>query len=144
MTDSDDPFGRRDRTIIRPNPGGRRVQPFSDAPPPPTPYAPPAPPAWDNWSAPSAAPPNSARPDAPAPNPPYPPPSAPYPAPPGPEAMPYAPPVSAPFAPSTPPPTNVSDELATVSAEPLMRAAASLLLLLGPLERRCRAARRGN
>ena len=29
MTDNDDPFGRRDRTIIRPNPGGRRPTPSS-------------------------------------------------------------------------------------------------------------------
>ena len=59
MTDNDDPFGRRDRTIIRPNPGGRRPPPPPGAPgghapprrrrrlpphPPPPPVAYPPPP----------------------------------------------------------------------------------------------------
>ena len=42
MTDNDDPFGRRDRTIIRPNPGGRRPAPSAQ---PGAPGAYPAPPA---------------------------------------------------------------------------------------------------
>ena len=44
MSDGDDPFARRDRTIIRPNPGGRLPQtppqPPAAPPPPAPPYAP--------------------------------------------------------------------------------------------------------
>src|ERR1700730_17019648 len=83
MTPEDDPFGRSDRTIIRPNPAGRRTPPPSPGPPapgapaggaapastptPPVAY-PPAPPAapsnapsssqgqrgWDDWMSPRA------------------------------------------------------------------------------------------
>jgi type VI secretion system protein ImpK len=50
-----DPFGRGDRTIIRPNPGGRRPpaaapSPASVPPPPPSPS--PAQPPSDDWAAP--------------------------------------------------------------------------------------------
>jgi type VI secretion system protein ImpK len=146
MSSDDDPFGRRDRTIIRPNPGGRRpAQPQSPgvspgdapqggAPPhstptPPVSYPPPpAPPAapsaapyaaprpasqppaagrseWDAWMSPAAStPPNL-----------------------------YAPPgVSQPMTPAPVAP-HISVDLVTVAASPLMRAAASLLLLLGRL-----------
>ena len=41
MSGGDDPFGRRDRTIIRPNPGGRLpASPAAPAPPPPPPPQP--------------------------------------------------------------------------------------------------------
>ncbi len=43
MSDPDDPFGRRDRTIISPNPGGRRAPPPGGGQPPQPPgHAPPA------------------------------------------------------------------------------------------------------
>jgi len=46
-----DPFGRSERTIIRPNPAGRRVEPpaapLAPAPPPPPP---PAAPSGDEWA----------------------------------------------------------------------------------------------
>ncbi len=56
MSDPNDPFGRNERTIIRPNPGGRRPtqqapatapqqQPAYQPPPPPA-YQPPAPPTY--------------------------------------------------------------------------------------------------
>jgi type VI secretion system protein ImpK len=125
MTDNDDPFGRRDRTIIRPNPGGRIAPsspdfgapamkaggaPPASAPRPPVSY--PAAPSqrsgqvnWDGWSIPSAPSPHG----------------------------PYA--SAAAVQPMTPAPTSphVSVDLVTVSADPLMRASASLLLLLGRL-----------
>ncbi|HEY1944013.1 MAG TPA: type VI secretion system protein TssL, long form [Roseiarcus sp.] len=129
MTDNDDPFGRRDRTIIRPNPGGRRPvapPPGYPAPPPggappsstptppvsyPAPAYPPSPPPsgaanWDGWMT---------SPTPPASNP-------------------YLQ-QSAPIAPMTPAPVSphVSVDLVTVAANPMMRAAASLLLLLGRL-----------
>ena len=137
MSDNDDPFGRRERTIIRPNPGGRRpAQTPGGAPPaatPTTPVAYPPPPA------PSAPAPPAYAPSS------YPPP-------------PYAPqggqanwdgwattPTPAPInpylqqpggsAPMTPAPVSphVSVDLVAIAANPLMRAAASLLLLLGRL-----------
>ena len=45
MSNNDDPFGTRDRTIIRPNPGGRRAAPAAPSPGPAPPSAPPPPPA---------------------------------------------------------------------------------------------------
>jgi len=126
MSDPDDPFGRKERTIIRPNPGGRRPPPApGGAPPASTPNPPvayPSPPAytpppyspppqggsanWDGWAT---------TPTPPAVNP-------------------YMQ-QSAPAAPMTPAPVlpHVSLDLATVSGNPLMSAAASLLLLLGRL-----------
>jgi type VI secretion system protein ImpK len=141
MSDTDDPFGRRERTIIRPNPGGRRpAQTPGGAPPAATPTSPvayPAPPG----------------PPSQAPPPPYTPP--PYPAQPA-----YQPPPQSgqpqwdgwattptpqpinPYlqqqggsAPMTPAPTapHISVDLVAIAANPLMRASASLLLLLGRL-----------
>jgi len=121
MSNSDDPFGRRDRTVIRPNPGGRLAQPAPAAPPPaaspqsppPTPaYAPPPSSSnvsspWDDWTnAAGRAPPTN----------------------------PYMQQSGA-QAPMTPAPVSphVSVDLVDVGANPLMRAAASLLLLLGRL-----------
>ena len=147
MSNEDDPFGRRDRTIIRPNPGGRRPAPPGQAgspggapqggapphsaPTPPVAYPPP----------PQAAPPAAYLPS------PYAPPRPPnQPPPPGQgasDAWMNAPAPSAqnlyaaPGAsqPMTPPPRapHVSADMVTVAASPLMRAAASLLLLLGRL-----------
>ncbi len=135
MTDNDDPFGRRDRTIIRPNPGGRRSAPPSQ-PNPPGAY--PAPPAGGAPPASTPTPPVS----YPAPS--YPPAdsprggqanwdgwtTSPTPAPVNPYLQ-----QSAANAPMTPAPVSphVSVDLVTVAANPLMRAAASLLLLLGRL-----------
>jgi len=138
MSDNDDPFGRRERTIIRPNPGGRRPSPSQGgAPPaatpnPPVSYPPPQQPSYP-------------------PPPAYTPPSYPQPyqaPPPGGQAnwdgwatSPTPPPVN-PYmqqagasAPMTPAPVSphVSVDLVTIAANPLMRAAASLLLLLGRL-----------
>jgi type VI secretion system protein ImpK len=112
MSDADDPFGRRDRTIIRPNPGGRRAPSPAPAaaplgPGPAPPGATPSGPAnWDGWTT------------SPTPTP----------------VNPYLASGAAP-APMTPAPTSphVSVDLVTVAANPLMRAAASLLLLLGRL-----------
>ncbi len=142
------PPRRRDRTIIRPNPGGRR----------------PAPPAQPGPPGAYPAPPAGGAPPASTPTPPvgYPPP--PYAAPPAYPAPPYGPAPAAPppgaqanwdgwissptplpgspylqqgaaAAPMTPAPISphVSVDLVTVAANPLMRAAASLLLLLGRL-----------
>jgi type VI secretion system protein ImpK len=131
MSDPDDPFGRRERTIIRPNPGGRRSPPLGGAPPaatptspvaypppppqytpPPPSYPPSAPPQqggqanWDGWAT------------APAP----------------PELNPYMQ-LPAGSAPMTPAPIlpHLSVDLVAIAANPLMRASASLLLLLGRL-----------
>ena len=154
MTDNDDPFGRRDRTIIRPNPGGRRPTPSS---PPNAPGGYPAPPAG------GAPPASTPMPPVHYPAPPYP--ASPYPTPPyapspyTPPSPPQAPPQggqanwdgwmasptppavlpylqqNAAAAPMTPAPLSphVSVDLVTVAANPLMGAAASLLLLLGRL-----------
>ncbi len=144
MTDNDDPFGRRDRTIIRPNPGGRRPAPPAS---PATPGGYPAPPAG---GAPPAstptppvsypAPPYSPAPYSPAPAPPASPPAgqanwdgwmtSPTPSPVNPYLQ-----QGAAQAPMTPAPISphVSVDLVSVAANPLMRAAASLLLLLGRL-----------
>jgi type VI secretion system protein ImpK len=100
-----DPFGRSDRTIIRPNPAGRRAPlPSRPAQAAPAPYAPPAaaspgvPGGSDDWI--------SATPASPRPAPP-----------PG--------PVSGPL--------PGRDQLLTPNANPLLRAAGPLLLLLGRL-----------
>src|ERR1700721_489228 len=133
MTPEDDPFGRSDRTIIRPNPAGRRTPPPSpgdpaagspaggaaaaSTPPPPVPFpTPPVAPSntpsptqgqgqrgWDDWMSPRA------------PNNPY-----------------IAPEASAPMTPAPMSP-HVSVDLVTVATSPLMRAAASLLVMLGRL-----------
>ncbi len=145
MSNDDDPFGRRDRTIIRPNPAGRRPPPGAPGP--------------------SATPPGGGAPPASAPSPPvaYPPPP-PQAAPTSPYApSPYAPPrppnlppatgqgawdawMNAPapqnlyVAPGAPPPMtpapaspHLSADVVSAAASPLMRAAASLLLMLGRL-----------
>jgi type VI secretion system protein ImpK len=137
MSDTDDPFGRRERTIIRPNPGGRRslqtpggaspaatptspvayppVTPVPQAPP--SPYVPAAPPAyqsppqtgeahWDGWA--TSPTPQSVNPYLQQPG----------------ASTPMTP------APNTP---HKSVDLAAGAANPLMRASASLLLLLGRL-----------
>jgi type VI secretion system protein ImpK len=102
-----DPFGRSDRTIIRPNPAGRRAPlPSRPATPAaPTPYAPPAtaspgvPGGSDDWiSASQPAPPHPAPPPGPAAG-----------------------------------PLPGRDQLLTPNANPLLRAAGPLLLLLGRL-----------
>ncbi|MBV9286349.1 MAG: DotU family type IV/VI secretion system protein, partial [Hyphomicrobiales bacterium] len=130
---NDDPFGRSDRTIIRPNPAGRLTPPGSPAAqvPPPggaRPASTPTPPVS------YPAPPYSA--------PPHPPPQRPAPAPgqgdwdawmkPPAQSL-YAPPSAA--LPMTPAPSSphVSADLITADPNPLTRAAASLLLLLGRL-----------
>jgi len=131
MSDNDDPFGRRDRTIIRPNPGGRRPTPAE----PPPPQQPPAP-------RPAGGAPPASRPTS----------GMAYPTPPTPAQpasfgadmwMSGAPAASAsPYlqshaaaTPMTPAPAlpHISVDLGTVTSSPLMRAAASLLLLLGRL-----------
>jgi type VI secretion system protein ImpK len=128
MSDGDDPFARRDRTIIRPNPGGRLPQ---APPPPPQPYVPPPPP---QGGAPPVSRPQSSV-NYPAPG---------YPAPPassegdawmaGRAVNPYLAETAAP-PPLTPAPASphVSADLDMVADNPLMRAAASLLLALGRL-----------
>jgi type VI secretion system protein ImpK len=139
MSDADDPFARRDRTIIRPNPGGRLPQTPPPAappgyPPPPPAYPPPqvAPPAYP-------APPQGGAPPVSRPVS-----SVAYPTPQAPSegdawmvgraVNPYLPTGAAP-PPLTPAPASphVSLDLAMVADNPLMRAAASLLLALGRL-----------
>src|ERR1700736_2007634 len=138
MSDNDDPFGRRERTIIRPNPGGRRPSPSQGGAPPaatpnppvsyPPPQRPPSPPP-PAYAPPSYPPPYQAPPPggqanwdgwATSPTPP--------------PVNPYMQQASA-SAPMTPAPVSphVSVDLVTIAANPLMRAAASLLLLLGRL-----------
>jgi type VI secretion system protein ImpK len=131
MSDADDPFGRRERTIIRPNPGGRRPTPApGGAAPAATPTSPVAyPPPPPQYTPPPSYPPSS------APQPggqanwdgwataPTPPPLNPY--------M-QAPSGSAPMTPAPVMP-HVSVDLVAIAANPLMRASASLLLLLGRL-----------
>ncbi|MFL4999893.1 MAG: type IVB secretion system protein IcmH/DotU, partial [Xanthobacteraceae bacterium] len=139
MTDNNrpgNPFGRGDRTIIRPNPGGRL--PATPASPPVTPYpaapTPPQPfPATPGGYQPGALPPSN------------------YPTPP-PAAAPvpssaYAPPpathatedwISTPQQPVAAPQQRVAqmlrvDELVAPNANPIMRAAGPLLQLLGRL-----------
>jgi type VI secretion system protein ImpK len=100
-----DPFGRSDRTIIRPNPAGRRAPlPSRPAPAAPTPYAPPAaaspgvPGGSDDWISATPAPPRPAPPPGPVGG-----------------------------------PLPGRDQLLTPNANPLLRAAGPLLLLLGRL-----------
>jgi type VI secretion system protein ImpK len=130
MSDPDDPFGRKERTIIRPNPGGRRPPggaPPASAPNPPVSYPAP-PPAYQ--PPPSYSPPNQP-PQAPAGQPnwdgwmtsPTPPAASPYMQ----QGQGAAPMTPAPILP------HVSLDLVTVAGNPLMSAAASLLLLLGRL-----------
>jgi type VI secretion system protein ImpK len=132
MSDTDDPFGRRERTIIRPNPGGRRPLPTPGGAPPaatptsPVAYPPPPQPPYASPPAntpPSYPPPQSGQADwdgwATAPTPPV---------------NPYMQQASA-SAPMTPAPIlpHVPVHLVAIAANPLMRACASLLLLLGRL-----------
>jgi type VI secretion system protein ImpK len=139
MSDTDDPFGRRERTIIRPNPGGRRPSPTpGGAPPAATPTSPvayPAPPQ------PSYTPPPAYTPPAYSPPPAHPPSQggqanwdgwATSPTPP--PVNPYMQQAGA-SAPMTPAPVSphISVDLVPIAANPLMRSAASLLLLLGRL-----------
>ncbi len=132
MTNNDDPFGRRDRTIIRPNPGGRRPPPpgapgaiapptGGGAPPASTPTPPVAyPPPNPTPGSPQAAPPNAGQAgwdgwmNAPAQN------------------LYVAANTPTPMTPAPISP-HVSVDLVTVASSPLMRASASLLLLLGRL-----------
>lgn len=129
MSDPDqpsDPFGRSERTIIRPNPAGRRPAPAPTGPgPAPLPSAPPP-----------IVPP--AQPYAPAGHGPAPPPSA-YPPPPGSDAWASV----QPGAPPPPPPPRYEqhqralvlkrDITVAPNENPIMRAAGPLLLLLGRL-----------
>src|SRR5215211_4150850 len=139
MTDNNrpgNPFGRGDRTIIRPNPGGRL--PATPAPPPVTPY-----PAAPTPSQPFPATPGGYQPGAlPPSNYPTPPPAA-APVP----SSAYAPPpathatedwISTPQQPVAAPQQRVAqmlrvDELVAPNANPIMRAAGPLLQLLGRL-----------
>jgi type VI secretion system protein ImpK len=141
MSDPDDPFGPRERTIIRPNPGGRRPsQAPGGAPPAATPISPVAYP-------PPPGPPSQA-PPPPQAVPPYPaPPTFQTPPPSGqaqwdgwtttPTPQPINPYLqqAAGSAPMTPAPNapHISVDLVAIAANPLMRASASLLLLLGRL-----------
>ncbi|CAH1660509.1 Outer membrane protein ImpK/VasF, OmpA/MotB domain [Hyphomicrobiales bacterium] len=105
-----DPFGRSERTIIRPNPGGRRA-PLPSAPAAPAPSAPQAPQ-------------------------PYQPPQAPSPGVPGTGDEWMSQPAPTPQRQTPPPPTGGQslprrDQLLTPNANPLLRAAGPLLLLLG-------------
>jgi type VI secretion system protein ImpK len=142
MSDNDDPFGRRERTIIRPNPGGRRpAQSPGGAPPAATPTSPVA---YPPPAAPAYAPPPSYAPPAYPPQPAYQPPpqggqgqanwdgwaTTPTPAP----VNPYMQQAGA-SAPMTPAPVSphISVDLVAIAANPLMRASSSLLLLLGRL-----------
>jgi type VI secretion system protein ImpK len=150
MSDTDDPFGRRDRTIIRPNPGGRRPGPSpggsppASAPNPPVSYPPPP----QQPAYPPPPPPPQAYPQQPyQPQPSYQPPSA-YPPPPSapqsnwdgwasPPPQPTSPymqqgPGVQPLVPAPASP-HIPVDIETATANPLMRAAASLLLLLGRL-----------
>jgi type VI secretion system protein ImpK len=124
MTDKDkpaNPFGRVERTIIRPNPGGRLPQtPAPNQPssvPPRAPYSP-TPPSTSPSSAYSPQPPGY----------------APAPSSPPPEEW-----ISTPTAPLPPPlgaptgPLLRVDELVAPNANPIMRAAGPLLQLLGRL-----------
>jgi type VI secretion system protein ImpK len=137
MSDNDDPFGPRDRTIIRPNPGGRRpaqggARPASSPnppvsyPPPPTypgvpqqPYQPQPPP----YQHPPNAPPAGGQPNVDMWSTSSAPPANPYLQ----QVRGVEPIVPAPASP------HIPVDIVSVAANPLMRAAASLLLLLGRL-----------
>jgi type VI secretion system protein ImpK len=121
-----DPFGRSDRTIIRPNPAGRRVPPAAPANPPVQPQPAPAYPPQASPYAPSGA---AQYPQA-----------APSPGVPGgeewmtPPARPSAPPPGQPAAqPYAPQPLPKREQMLTPNANPLLKAAGPLLLLLGRL-----------
>src|SRR5262249_1990 len=137
MTDKDrpdDPFGRRERTIVRPNPGGRLPPvPSPSAPPYPNPLGAPAQPGTPAFQSPGLPP--SSYPTPPPPAPPFP-------------GAAYAPPPTTPAAaewiqpqaqrapapaPSRPGPMLRVDELVAPNANPIMRAAGPLLQLLGRL-----------
>jgi type VI secretion system protein ImpK len=152
MSQNDDPFGRSDRTIIRPNPGGRRPAeppPQNNAPPPPPPRgAPPSsPPRGDvSYPAPPAYPPQprgdisySSQQSGPAGSDMWM--SRPQQAP---GVSPYMQ-ASAAQQPMTPAPAmpHVSVDLGAVARDPLVRSAASLLLLLGRLRASLSRARAG-
>src|SRR5450432_1027574 len=128
MSDNDDPFGRRERTIIRPNPGGRRpAQSPGGAPPAATPtspvaYPPPAAPPQPAYQPPPQGGQGEANWDGWATTP-TPPPVNPYMQ----QAGASAPMTPAPISP------HISVDLVAIAANPLMRASASLLLLLGRL-----------
>jgi type VI secretion system protein ImpK len=130
-TNEDDPFGRNDRTIIRPNPAGRltplpaKAPDVQPAPPPPQPPPHPGP----SFSAPS--PPFAGSPRAPSPSPEFGERDEQTKVPPrrdlhtGPEAAPAMTPALVSL--------DASTDLVTVASNPLMRASAPLLLLLGRL-----------
>src|SRR5450432_3355796 len=128
MSDNDDPFGRRERTIIRPNPGGRRpAQSPGGAPPAATPtspvaYPPPAAPPQPAYQPPPQGGQGEANWDGWATTP-TPPPVNPYMQ----QAGASAPMTPAPISP------HISVDLVAITANPLMRASSSLLLLLGRL-----------
>ena len=118
------PFGRGERTIIRPNPGGRLPAPPAATPPagPPPPYPAPPPAAAPPSSYPAPPPPAppSSYPAPPAPLPPsaypVPPPGRPYPAPPTAPSYPNAPPPPSPYA--TAPATPATEEWIQSAAPP--------------------------
>ena len=143
MSEPDDPFGRRDRTIILPNPGGRRPGPSqcgappASAPNPPVSYPPP--------QQPPQAPYQPQQPYQPPQHPYQPPPAAPpaagqfnwdgWATSPTPQpANPYLQPAAG-VAPMVPAPASphIPVDIVSVANNPLMRAASSLLLLLGRL-----------
>lgn len=122
-----DPFGRSDRTIIKPNPAGRRAPPPSrPAPQPAMPGYPPPPP-------PPASPYGYGSSTAPQ----YPPASAPSPGVPGsgeewlstPQPRPSTPPPPG----YVPQPLPKREQMLTPNANPMLKAAGPLLLLLGRL-----------
>lgn len=153
---SDDPFdpsGRGERTVFRPNPGGRRpAQPGAFSPPPaaPPPQAPPHPqaPPPAGYGAPPPPLPGYGAPPQPGPGRYQPPPA--YPPPQSPPPRGYAPAapqspqprdswglVNQPYdrQPAPPPPPAIlrRDEMILPHQNPIMRAAGPMLLLLGRL-----------
>jgi len=151
---SDDPFQRNDRTIIRPNPGGRRPTPPAQAPAPPAPAYQPPPyqpaPAYQPPPPPPYQPPPAYAPPQPYPAPQgYPTPPQPY-TPPGypPPPQPYAPPPPAPGTEDwvrtqpAPPPQAQQPQRAMIlkrdvpiaaNDNPMIESAGPVLLLLGRL-----------
>jgi len=145
MSDKDrpgNPFGRGDRTIIRPNPGGRlpAAPPSQPSPPQSPPYVPPVP------AAPSPTPAPLQRSDPQPPGYPGPVPTAPAPFVASPRPYAAAPStqgaeewISTPTQPQAPPAPGPQmrslrvDDLVAPNANPIMRAAGPLLLLLGRL-----------
>ncbi len=137
MSGTDDPFGRSDRTVIRPNPGGRRgpVSEPNAAPPAPGGAPPASNPRGDVSypSGPAAPRPSSSDADMWLNQ-----------APKQPGVSPYLQ-ASAATTPMTPAPVlpHVSVDLGAVASDPLLRSAASLLLLLGRLRASLSRARAG-